>query len=334
MISRRLFPRLKKSLPIIGIILFIYTVFMLDVEKIIDAFLSINPLFLLIMLPLTLPRLLIRNEAWQLIQKEQNIHIPFWTSLKIFLIGYFYGSITPAYIGQLMRIPYMNEETGEPYGKLFINSFLETTLHTMSLYVMIFIGALLVLSSFPQLIYLIIIWFAILIVIIAFFIDKKRGEMVFHFFIRYFTPSRLRPYFTRFVDTFYYDFPKVRNLALPLFVAMFTWIIIFSQEYILVIALGLDIPYLYFLLLFPVANAAGFLPVTFAGLGTREFTAVILFSTLFDIPGEQIFVVSLLGFFITDIVTGLIGFFVALIDARSKGVSMKKMMPATGQGQS
>jgi len=326
MVSNRLFSQLKKFLPIIGIFLFIYTIYMLDLGKIVDAFLSINPLYLLISLPLTLPRLIIRNEAWLLIQREQKIHIPFWTSLKIFLIGYFYGSITPAYIGQLMRIPYMKEETGEPYGKLFINSFLETTLHTLSLYAMIFIGALLVLGTFPQLIWLIIIWFVILTIIIGFFIDKKRGEKVFHFLIRYFIPSSLRPYFTRFVDTFYHDFPKLRGLALPVFVAMFTWIIIFSQEYIIVIALGLDIPYLYFLLLFPVANAAGFLPVTFAGLGTREFTAVLIFSTLFGIPGEKIFVVSLLGFIITDIVTGLIGFFVALFDARSKGVSMKKRM--------
>jgi glycosyltransferase 2 family protein len=332
-VSRRLFSHVKKFLPLVGVILFIFTIYMLDIDKIIDAFLSINPIYLLISLPLTLPRLLIRNTAWQIIQREQNIHIPFWTSLKIFLIGYFYGSITPAYIGQLMRIPYMNEETDEPYGKLFINSFLETTLHTLSLYGMIFFGALLVLSSFPQLIYLIIIWFAILTVIIAFFIEKTRGEKAFHFLIRYFTPSQLRVYLTRFVGTFYHDFPKFRRLALPTFVAMFTWIIIFTQEYILVIALDLDIPYIYFLLLFPVANAAGFLPITFAGLGTREFTAVIIFSTLFNIPGEKIFVVSLLGFIITDIATGLIGFFVALLDARTKGVSLKGRKPFFKEGQ-
>jgi len=332
-VSRRLFSRLKKFFPVIGVILFVYTIYMLDIDKIIDAFLSINPFYLLITLPLTLPRLLIRNTAWQIIQREQNIHIPFWTSLKIFLIGYFYGSITPAYIGQLMRIPYMKEETDEPYGKLFINSFLETTLHTLSLYGMIFIGALLVLSSFPQLIYLIIIWFSTLAVIITFFIEKTRGEKAFHFLIRYFTPSQIRVYLIRFVGTFYHDFPKARRLALPTFVAMFTWIIIFSQEYILVIALDLDIPYIYFLLLFPVANAAGFLPITFAGLGTREFTAVIIFSTLFNIPGEQIFVVSLLGFIITDIATGLIGFFVALLDARIKGVSLKRSKPFFKEGQ-
>ncbi len=327
MVQYHLFSRLKKFFPIIGIFLFIYTIYILDIGKIIEAFLSIDPIFLLIALPLTIPHIIIRNKAWLLIQKEQNIHIPFWISLKIFLIGYFYGSITPAYVGQLMRIPYMKEQTNEPYGKLFINSFLETTLHTLSLYGMIFIGALLVLGSFPHLLYLIIAWFVILTVIIAFFIDKKRGEKAFHFLVRHLAPSRLKPYFTQFFDTFYHDFPMIRSLFLPGFIAMFTWIIVFSQEYLIVMALDLDIPYLYFLLLFPVANAAGFLPITFAGLGTREFTAVIIFSTLFNVPGEQVFVVSLLGFIITDIVIGLIGLVVAVFDARSKGVSLKKMMP-------
>jgi len=233
MVQYHLFSRLKKFFPIIGIFLFIYTIYILDIGKIIEAFLSIEPVFLLIALPLTIPHILIRNKAWLLIQKEQNIHIPFWASLKIFLIGYFYGSITPAYVGQLMRIPYMKEQTNEPYGKLFINSFLETTLHTLSLYGMIFIGALLVLGSFPHLLYLIIAWFIILTVIIAFFIDRKRGEKAFHFLVRHLSPSRLKPYFTQFFDTFYHDFPTVRSLFLPGFIAMFTWIIVFSQEYLI-----------------------------------------------------------------------------------------------------
>lgn len=322
-----LFSRMKKFFPIIGIFLFFYTIYILDIGKIIDAFLSIDLIFVVISLPLAIPHILIRNKAWLMIQKEQNIHIPFWISLKIFLIGYFYGSITPAYIGQLIRIPYMKEKTNEPYGKLFINSFLETTIHTLSLYWMIFIGALLVLGSFPNLLYLIIVWLIIITVIIAFFIQKERGEKAFRFFVQYFIPSRLKPYFSQFFATFYHDFPLMRRLLLPAVIAMFTWIIVFSQEYLLVVALHLDIPYIYFLLLFPVANAAGFLPITFAGLGTREITAVILFSTLFNVPGEKVFVVSLLGFIITDIVIGLIGFVVAVFDARNKGVSLMKMLP-------
>ena len=122
--------------------------------------------------------------------------------------------------------------------------------------------------------------------------------------------------FYRFVNTFYNDFPKIKGLIIPVILGIITWIIIFSQEYIIVIALGLEIPYLYFMLLFPIANVVGYIPITFAGLGTRELTAVILFSTLFLVPEAEIFVVSLLGFIITDIFTGFIGFILTLSETK------------------
>ena len=140
----------------IGIIILIFTIYRLDVGKIVNSFLSIHPFFIIIALSLSIPRVIIRNYAWQVIQKEQKIQLSYWKSLKILLIGFFYGSISPGYIGQLIRIPYMKEKTGEPYGKLFINSVVETIIHTLSLYGMIFLGALLVLSTFPDLLKIII----------------------------------------------------------------------------------------------------------------------------------------------------------------------------------
>jgi uncharacterized protein (TIRG00374 family) len=288
----------------------------LDILKIIDAFLLINPIFIIISLSLTIPRVFIRNYVWRMIQEKHNIELTFFQSLKIFLIGYFYGSFTPGYIGQLMRVPYMKEKTGEPYGKLFVNSLIETIVHSVSLFAMILIGALLVLSTFPELFYIVVIWLIIMAAILLYFIKKDRGEKLFRFLVNYLVPNKLKNNFYKFINTFYDDFPKIRSLIIPVFLGIITWIIIFSQEYILVIALDLPIPYLFFMLLFPVANVVGFIPITFAGLGTREITAVILFSTLFLVPEAEIFVVSILGFIITDISTGFIGFILSLTETK------------------
>ncbi len=313
---KKLFKKVKKVLPFVGIVLLIYTIYTLDIFKIVDAFLLINPIFILISLSLTVPRVFIRNYVWRMIQDEHNINLTFFQSLKIFLIGYFYGSFTPGYMGQLMRVPYMKEKTGEPYGKLFVNSMIETIVHSISLFAMIFIGALLVIGTFPELFYLIVIWLFIMFIILVYFIKKDRGEKLFHFLIRFLIPNNLKNSFYKFVNTFYKDFPKIKTLIIPVVLGIITWIIIFSQEYIIVIALDLEIPYLFFMLLFPVANVVGFIPITFAGIGTRELTAVIIFSTLFLVPEAEVFVVSLLGFIITDIFTGFIGFFLSLSEAK------------------
>jgi uncharacterized protein (TIRG00374 family) len=236
----------------------------------------------------------------------------------------FYGSVTPGYSGQLMRVPYMKEVTNEPYGKLFVNSLIETFVHTFSMYGMIIVGAFLVFSSIPDLLPLALLWIIIFSSVLFFFLKKERGEALFHALIRFFIPKSLKGNLARFVDTFYNEFPKVRNLILPLVIGISTWIIIFSQEYLIVFGMDVDIPYLHFLLLFPVANAAGFLPISPGGLGTRELVSVFLFSTLFGIADADILIFTLIGFVVTDIFTGFIGMIVALLDTT---VPKKRLLP-------
>ena len=105
-------------------------------------------------------------------------------------------------------------------------------------------------------------------------------------------------------------------MILPYFLGALTWIIVFSQEYMILLGLGLEIPYLVFLLLFPIANTAGFIPITFAGLGTRELTAIFIFTTLFPVSKEQILVLSLVGFIVTDLFLGFLGFLLSLTESR------------------
>jgi hypothetical protein len=214
----------------------------------------------------------------------------------------------------------MKEKTHEPYGKLFTNTVIETILHTFSLYIMMILGALLIITVKPELLIITIAWMIVLISILIYFVKKERGEKLFYTLIKYLIPKNLKNHFTRFVDSFYADFPRIKKLILPTVLGSLTWIIIFSQEYLFVIALGLDIPYLYFLLLFPIANTVGFIPITVAGLGTREITSIFLFTTLFNVLPEDILVVSLAGFIMTDLFTGFIGFLLSLTEAGRKDV--------------
>ncbi len=307
----------KKWLPFVGVLLLIYLLFQLDLEKVRDSFFSLDVTLVIFSVTLTVPLLFIRVFAWRLIQQEHLIHISFFTSMKILLIGFFYGVITPGYLGQVMRIPYMKEQTKQPYGKLFVNVVLEVVVHNMSLYGMMIAGALLVVSILPDLLYVTVFWISVVSVSITFFIKKERGEGLFFWLTKQFLPKKYQQQFFGFVQSFYQDFPSIRKLVLPGFLGVFTWMIVFSQQYLISVAVGADIPYLYFLLLYPIANTAGFIPITFAGLGTRELTAVFLFSTLFSVSVEKIFVFSIIGFLITEILVGCIGFVLSLSSSRS-----------------
>ena len=319
--TKKLFSYAKKFLPLIGIAILIILIINLDLEKIKNAFLSIEPIYIVIALLLTLPAMLLRNFAWQLLQKEQKINISFYRSLKIYLIGFFYCSITPAYAGHLMRVPYLKEETGEPYGKLFVNVFIDSTLRTIGQYLMILVGAILVFSTFPDLFWINAILLIITLITSFYFIKKERGEKILFMLIKFFIPRRFKDKFYKFVHTFYHDFPRITRLIPPMLVGLLSWLIIFSQEYIVVMALGIEIPFHIFILLFPLANVAGFVPITFAGLGVREATSILIFSTLFAIGREEILVFTLVGFMITGIFPGFIGFLVSLTEAGEKKIS-------------
>ena len=89
-------------------------------------------------------------------------------------------------------------------------------------------------------------------------------------------------------------------------------------------ALGLDIPYILFLVLFPIANIAGYLPISFGGLGTREFTSILIFTTLFSLSPEDVLVFTLMGFVVTDIAMAIIGFFLSLTETKKHIPSVEK----------
>jgi uncharacterized membrane protein YbhN (UPF0104 family) len=156
------------------------------------------------------------------------------------------------------------------------------------------------------------------VIVLLYFIKKERGEKLFTTLIKYFIPKKSKDKFYRFVKTFYMDFPRINKLIPPAIIDIFAWIIVLSQYYIIVLAMGLSIPYFYFILLFPVALIVSSIPISFAGLGIRELTAIVLFSTLFEVSEVEIFVVSLLGTTIYMMCTGFAGFIFSLSEIRSK----------------
>jgi uncharacterized protein (TIRG00374 family) len=315
--KQRIIKYFKKIIPIIGIIILLYLIIDIGVEKIVNTFLNISPLHAFFVILLTFPRVLLRNIQWQLILKKQKIQVSFLKSLKIFLIGYFYGSITPGYLGQIIRIPYMKDATREPLGKLFVNSFIETAVHGLSLYIMMLIGAFVLVNQYPEIFIGACIFVGTSVLIYTFFIKKERGEKAFYLLIKLFTPKKLRIHLTRFVNTFYNDFPRIRDYIIPFLIGIPAWIIIYSQIYIIGISLEIDIPYFLFLVLYPIANIVAFIPISSAGLGTREITLVLLFS-LYGISPEKTIVLSLAGHLLTDVLTGFYGLLISVIESNNK----------------
>jgi uncharacterized protein (TIRG00374 family) len=307
---------IKKFITLIGILILTYLILDIGVEDITNTFLSISPIYLIFAILLTIPRVLVRGYAWQIILKKHKIKMSYIDTIKIFLIGYFYASITPGYAGHLIRVPYLKEKTNEPLGKLTTNTFIETITHTLSLYGMMSLGAILIISEFPEIFPITIIFVSASIAVYIILIKRERGEKIFHFLVKYLIPKKHKISLTKFVDSFYNDFPRLRDLAVPFFLGIITWIIIFSQIYIIGLSLGIDVLYHYFILLYAIANVVSFIPITFSGFGTRDVTVVALLS-IFDVQPATAITISISGHIITDLLTGLYGLIISIFEVKS-----------------
>ncbi len=81
--------------------------------------------------------------------------------------------------------PSLCEKTREPFGKLFINTIIDTFVHSFSIYGMIIIGAFLVVGTIPELLPVTIAWMVGFCLAVLYFSGKKRGEKFFRLIITY-----------------------------------------------------------------------------------------------------------------------------------------------------
>jgi len=319
---------IKKFMPLIGIIILIYILYAIGIDDILSALgkLKDSPIHIIVAVVLTLPRILLRNLQWQFLLKQQKIFVSYIKSLKIFLIGYFYGAITPGYAGGLMRVPYLKEETNEPTGKLFVNVFVLSAVNTLLLYFMAVLGAFVIArqklpETFiiePDLIPLIAcIVLVVQVSIYLYFLKRERGMKVLNFLLKIVFNKKLQSLFKRFIKTFYDDFPDLRGFIVPLLISIPCWIIMYSQIYILGLPMGIaKVPYFDFILLYAIANIISVIPITSGGLGIRELTLITLFGA-YGVEANVAVVLGLVGHLITDVLTGLYGLVISFFEAKN-----------------
>jgi len=297
---------IRKLLPAIGIVILIYILITIDIEKIILNFSGIKPIYLILSFLLLFPILLITNYEWQIILKKQKINVSYIYSLKNILIGYFYGFITPGGLGGYTRTVYLQNESGAPIQKCVSNIIILNTVDYISLLILGIIGGIFISSRFPHLFFIIIIIF---IITISLFLLFLRKEILKNFLNRMFQHKifdLLRHKLNSSIDSFFIDMPKPNDLIIPFAVSILGWILRFSELYLISKLFSIEIPYIYFILIVALANVVASIPVTIYGLGTREMTMISLFS-IFSVSPERIVSLSLFWFVIIWLFPSILG---------------------------
>jgi glycosyltransferase 2 family protein len=308
--------RFKVLLPLIGIAIFVYIVSNIGADNIIDAIGSINPLILLLSLSIFIPRIIISTYRWKMITHMQGIDVDLSTLIKLNLIGLFYGTVTPLWLGDWIRIPYLSEESNEPFSKCTSNIFIDQIMELSSLFILAIVGSMLLFRKFHSLFFILFFFFVIFVSVAIFLKDKSRGKRLFSVIYKIVVPKKFRPFMENELNVFYDDMPPLRSLFIPLLIGISAYLLYFIQIYLIALSFSVDVSFTTFILVYPVASLIGLIPITISGFGTREAALIRIFS-IYGIPDNIIVAISLSGYIITMLIPAIIGGVLSFTRVRS-----------------
>lgn len=299
--------KIKKYLPIIGIIIFIYILFRLNLSEIFREI--SNAKINLILIAVLLLFVYFTNETlkWFSIARMQMMQISFIEALKINIMCHFYGFLTPAKLGTVIRAEYLRKYNNNKLGKGISNYILDKILDMTSLVLFALVFSFVFKKILPSS-YLYYFFFMLIILVASLlvFIDQRRSKAILRIFYRKLIPEKDKRKVREGFYSFYQDMPKKRYFILFSALNLLNWAVLYLSVFFIGLSLGVNAPFTYFLAILPIATLVGQIPVTINGLGTREAASIALFG-LFGIGAEKIFSMSLISLFISGVIPAIIG---------------------------
>ena len=143
------FKKLSPFIPIIGIIIFLYIVLDIGVEKISNTFLLIPIHFYILAVTPFILILIIGSYKWKYICNKQKINLDITSLIKLYLINAFYVTIIPAGLGGYIKIFYLKKNSKAPIEKCITNTLIDITTGSIIGFSLALIGSIVIIKVSP-----------------------------------------------------------------------------------------------------------------------------------------------------------------------------------------
>lgn len=254
-----------------------------------------NLYYILLSVPFAIFQIFFRALRWCMIVKMFNKSLDIYSSTKYTLISLAFGIVTPARLGELIKVKYLADKTKISYLKSFATVFLDKFFDILAVILLIAAG----LSFFYKealsfYVYLLLIIFIALLFLALIYIDKV---------ITYLSKFLLKLHGKTFEK---FSFGK-KAFIKPLAYSMLTWLALILQAFFIAKALNItQISFIDVMIIVPLMALSSVLPVSIGGIGVREIVAIYFFSNL-GVPIEKSAAFSLINTFIAFVMPAAIG---------------------------
>lgn len=309
----------------ITIILLIYIISIVDFTTIAEILKSINLFYYILAILVYLVGKVISVFRWRKLLSALNMNVPLTKLFSFYFAGLFFNFFTPSNIGgDVTRMyhlwGYKNEKT-----KIFSSIFMDRFTGLLALCVICAI-ALIFSYKFMDRTTIIILTLFLLIsfcVFILIFSKKlvKKFKYIYDLFFRFFNPFDVKRKIELVYESVLVYKTKRKFFIMAIILSFLFHITGPICFYLLSLALGLDIPPLYILLIFPIITILIILPISISGFGVRE-ASCYYFLAIVGISASQTLSLLLAGYSIVIIFT-FIGGVVHLMISKKQFLSNK-----------
>lgn len=294
--------RYLSTITSIAIIIFLY--WQIDASKIIFVFLDANLIWLSIGLVLVIPITLLTAFRLTFLSMDSN-KIDYLDALKLTLAASVMNLVLPSKMGDLAKGIFIVKDKKINYSLVVPLVVLEKISDILALLLWCFFG-LLYLQNFNIFYIILLIMISIFLVIGILIISSKHFANKFFALIIFLLPERFFLSISNFQKGWFEtigfikkDVIKIWSLSL---ISIFLWFIHLLQIWLFILSLSPDVGFLVSLALTPLAIFIGLAPLTFAGIGTRDFAFIYLYSSYFPAAtGAALGVLSTLRYIIPAI---------------------------------
>ncbi len=276
-----------RFLPLIGLVVFFFILWNINWNEMFSLFGKLY-LPLLVLVPiLEAPIVAIKAFKWNVLLRPYGTSLSLRRAMSLWLIGFFTGIITPGRMGDFLRAYYIKDRL--PLGKAVATVAADRIIDILVLFVLSLLG-LVLFSSYYASDYLnamiLVVSTFLALFILAFYAFTKKGVAsgLLRPLFRSFVPSRYKRKvsntFHEFYDGFYMLRREMKVIFVSLLLSILSWILTIVKVYILSVATGINLPFVFVACVLPVITLLDVLPISFSGVGTRDVALIIFFSFL------------------------------------------------------
>ncbi len=296
--------KIKYILQFLGPAILIYILFQIDFESLIKQIGLLKWHFLILVIITMILHIITRSLRWQTVLNSLGINISKIQCINLHWLGLFVGVITPGRLGELVKVYFLKNKGFDGF-RSFFNIVVDRVIDILTL---LSFGVLIFLFFLKD-IGIYVICFGIIVLFVMILIFLLIGQKSF---LNRFLPKDFKEY-NRF--TFNKLIKGIKGLRIKeifsfLIYFILAWSFHFTARYFVALSLGLDLSFIDVSVASILMAIVVILPISVAGLGTREAVAIYVFS-LFGLNKEIALIFSLLVFSMDLIVLvpGLIPYF-------------------------